>query len=275
MASWFGAHAESDLTPECLVESLAQPGFLLYFSLVLVYLAALMLLILSRERRCNLEELKSLESEHIREPNKFELFAPGEGPAEPVSQQEPSFLDEAPVLSTKQYAFVYASFAGTAGAQSIMFAKGALELGYSAITGKSSVFYLFLCLPPFGLCLWCQVHYLNQALKMFDALYVVPVYQIFWIVMGILSGLIFYQEYRNLDPVSSWMFAVGCVVNLVGVIILSQRQASPANELKAASDSNLSTGLLGPSDEHEKVAVPANDAFYRGLEAQAPQQSLL
>ena len=63
----------------------------------------------------------------------------------------------------RQDAFVYASFAGTVGAQSIMFAKATLEMGYSAIQGRVTVWYLFLCLPPFALCLWCQVNFLNQA----------------------------------------------------------------------------------------------------------------
>lgn len=280
MASWFGAHVEADLTPECLVESLTQPGFLLYFSLVLVYLAGLMLLILARQRRQDLEQLQSLGTEHTKQTDGFELFGAPEEAAQPLAP-DPSFLDSLPVLSTKHDSFIYASFAGTAGAQSIMFAKGALEMGYSAVTGKSSVWYLFLCLPPFGLCLWCQVHYLNQALKLFDALYVVPVYQIFWIVMGILSGLIFYQEYRNLDPVSSWMFSVGCVITLVGVITLSRRQSNPSKslEMKAAPDSNLSTGLLGNESSQDckgpSVKGLADDAFYQGLQPESPGQSLL
>jgi len=124
----------------------------------------------------------------------------------------------------KFYPVIYTAFAGTAGAQSIMFAKATLEMLVTAAQGQSSAWWLFTCLPPFALCLWCQVNFLNQALKLYDAMFVVPVYQTFWIVMGILSGLIFYQEYRNFNTTRTVGFIVGCLVNLVGIYIMGQRK---------------------------------------------------
>jgi len=273
LATYFGSTSEIDLTPDCLVDSLVEPGFLLYFALVCAYLGILLVFILARERReaenADSEDSASSsatsgvgssvahEEQHDDEQSgAFQLFDALDGPFGQSSGSKPvgRWFDLVPRLPPKADAFVYASFAGTVGAQSIMFAKATLEMGYSAIQGRVTVWYLFLCLPPFGLCLWCQVNFLNQALKLFDALYVVPVYQIFWIVMGILSGLIFYQEYRNLDPFSSWMFTLGCVINLAGVITLSQRQPSNTQP----EDGNLSTGLL---NSEERDAMPVTQAM--------------
>ena len=78
--------------------------------------------------------------------------------------------------------------------------------------------------------------------------------------MGILSGLIFYREYTHLTPLHSWMFAIGCIVNISGVVTLSQRQTqhnTTQQQMTApvgSGDSNLSTGLLN-SEASRPVAT--------------------
>merc|ERR1712023_182052 len=42
--------------------------------------------------------------------------------------------------------------------------------------------------------------------------------------MGIFSGLIFYQEYRNFDTVRTVGFILGCLINLLGVYVIAQRK---------------------------------------------------
>ena len=150
----------------------------------------------------------------------------------------------------KFYPVIYVAFAGTAGAQSIMFAKATLEMLVTAVKGQSSPGWLIMTLPPFGLCLWAQVNFLNQALKLYDAMFVIPVYQIFWIVMGIFSGLLFYQEYRAFTAVRTAGFIVGMMINLLGIYVMSQRKhfakegdLEMTPQLKPASD--LSGGING------------------------------
>lgn len=65
---------------------------------------------------------------------------------------------------------------------------------------------------------------MNVALKIYpDALFVLPVYQSFWIVFGIASGLIFYQEYKEMNEFSSFMFGLGVAISLVVVPISNCR----------------------------------------------------
>ncbi len=57
----------------------------------------------------------------------------------------------------------------------------------------------------------------------FDALYIVPVFQSFWILISVLAGLIFFGEYAEMSELQSAMFPVGIALTIVGVYFLSQR----------------------------------------------------
>lgn len=128
------------------------------------------------------------------------------------------------------YPFVHAAFGGMAGANSIMFAKAVLIFGKNMITGPDrglSAAYLAAFLVPCGLCLFLQIKYLNVALQIYrDSLFVLPCYQSFWIVFGIAAGLIFYQEYKQLDSWHVLLFTLGVAISLGGVVVLSLRSAA-------------------------------------------------
>lgn len=119
--------------------------------------------------------------------------------------------------------------------------------------------YVFLFLMI--LTITVQTHYLATALKYFDALYVVPVFQCFWITGSTVGGAIFFQgqifisdrfsyrlhcfpcaeilkpsvdheftrsfcfasEFVNFHLFQAIIFPVGVVITLIGVYVLSQR----------------------------------------------------
>ena len=43
--------------------------------------------------------------------------------------------------------------------------------------------------------------------------------------MGILSGLIFYQEYREIKHLDAVLFAVGCAISISGLVVLATRKS--------------------------------------------------
>jgi len=59
-----------------------------------------------------------------------------------------------------------------------------------------------------------------HALCRFNALLIVPVYQSFWIMFSVLGGMIYFEEYRSLNPVQTGFFIVGMVITYAGVIYL-------------------------------------------------------
>lgn len=131
----------------------------------------------------------------------------------------------------------YPVLAGTCGAHSCLFAKSCAEIlkqffskDASALTKPVPYFLAFFLF--FFLAL--QVRFLNDGLKVADALLVVPVYQVCWVVMNIVVGMIYFQEYQNMSSLSLSLFSVGVLITLVGVYLLATRMPSaPAHAAEA------------------------------------------
>ncbi|RLN84283.1 hypothetical protein BBJ28_00021920 [Nothophytophthora sp. Chile5] len=125
----------------------------------------------------------------------------------------------------------YAGLAGTMGGQSVLFAKSSAELLKVVFHGDASCFVHFqtyLIALALVLCLLCQIHYLNGGLVDYDALSVVPVYQAYWIISGVLGGVIYFQEIRSFTVLQAVMFVLGIGTTIFGVVLLSHRKHAPS-----------------------------------------------
>ena len=71
-----------------------------------------------------------------------------------------------------------------------------------------------------------QTHFLAEGLRCFDALYIVPVFQCFFIIVSIVGGGIFFAEFARLSAFQIGFFALGVIITLWGVWKLSQREMS-------------------------------------------------
>lgn len=121
------------------------------------------------------------------------------------------------------------------GGQSVLFAKSCAELLKAAFHGDDCLKHFetyLLALALIG-CLLCQIHYLNCGLVHYDALSVVPIYQAYWIITGVLGGVIYFQEIRSFSVQQALMFVLGIMTTIFGVVLLSQRKpAVPASHAK-------------------------------------------
>ncbi|RHY52682.1 hypothetical protein DYB34_013144 [Aphanomyces astaci] len=121
------------------------------------------------------------------------------------------FLHEA--FSRRFHSLVNPALSGVFGAQSILFAKSVAELVKSSLDGENqftTVGTYAIALAMFA-CIFLQIHWLAQGLEHFDAVFVVPIFQVV-------------------------MFLVGVVITLSGVGILSQRDMTslkPKQKLRA------------------------------------------
>ena len=52
-----------------------------------------------------------------------------------------------------------------------------------------------------------------QALRLFPAVVIVPTMQISWTLFSVISGGIYYQEYKAFTPFTASMFALGVLVS--------------------------------------------------------------
>jgi len=118
----------------------------------------------------------------------------------------------------------YAGAAGITGGQSILFAKAVMEVFKSAFAGEPGVWFkgeTYVIISAMVLCLLIQITYLNGGLMYHNSLTVVPVYQAYWIVSGVLGGLVYFDEIRTMSTFQVAMFATGIMITIGGVAFLA------------------------------------------------------
>ena len=96
-----------------------------------------------------------------------------------------------------------------------------------------------------------QVHLVNKALELGDALVIVPAYFVLGLIFKVTSGIIFFQDYLTMTDSNVASFALGCIVNVVGVYVLSADRVSssssrPFNDKDTFDDTNNESTLLNP-----------------------------
>ncbi len=64
------------------------------------------------------------------------------------------------------------------------------------------------------------MHVLNEGLRRFDSLIMLPIYQAFWIMSSVLTGIIYFQEYKAFDEMQAAMFTLGATMTLAGIYVL-------------------------------------------------------
>ncbi|DBA00798.1 TPA: hypothetical protein N0F65_004703 [Lagenidium giganteum] len=131
-----------------------------------------------------------------------------------------------PAFWSRVRLIAYSGLAGTMGGQSVLFAKSCAELLKSAFHGDNCFahFQTYVIAAALIACLLCQIHFLNCGLLHFDALSVVPIYQAYWIISGVMGGAIYFQEIRSFSIHQACMFVLGITTTIFGVVLLSQRK---------------------------------------------------
>lgn len=132
-----------------------------------------------------------------------------------------SLLKSNPDLATslRKLAFSYPAMAGAFGSMSVLFAKSVAEImkevlrfGGNALTSWPPYIFvtfmlgsLFLQVLPFfsssstllRFLFWLlQVRFLNEGLDKGDALFIVPVYQVFWVLWSTLAGMLYFEDFQ-------------------------------------------------------------------------------
>lgn len=129
----------------------------------------------------------------------------------------------------------YAGFAGVVGGQSLLFAKSVVELIKAAFKGDDGFWHIqtYLIIGMLLICLSVQIQFLNGGLKYFDSLYVVPVYQSYWILAGVIGGLVYFGEWDAMSSNESRLFVLGIFITFLGLYILTQKEHAPVSNLKS------------------------------------------
>eukprot|EP01006_Ploeotia_vitrea_P038258 TRINITY_DN66223_c3_g1_i1.p1 TRINITY_DN66223_c3_g1~~TRINITY_DN66223_c3_g1_i1.p1 ORF type:complete len:762 (+),score=334.08 TRINITY_DN66223_c3_g1_i1:41-2326(+) len=153
--------------------------------------------------------------------------------------------------------FSYAALSGIIGAQSVLMSKCTCELLLNTFAGRGFMFFYwesYLVLGAMVASIFYQIKWLNDGLRHFDAMYVVPVFQSFWIVVSVAGGLVFFGEYATMGWLQAIMFPTGIMFTIIGVVFLSKRSIE-----ESAADASA---LLDLDDEYDAADVdPSHPHF--------------
>ncbi|EEC73279.1 probable magnesium transporter NIPA8 isoform X1 [Oryza sativa Japonica Group] len=119
--------------------------------------------------------------------------------------------------------FSYAIVSGAIGSCSVLFAKSLsnmLRLTMSSRYQFHSWFtYSMLLLFLFTAGFWMAR--LNEGLSLFDAILIVPMFQIAWTFFSICTGFVYFQEYQVFDTLRIVMFVLGMTSVFIGISLLA------------------------------------------------------
>ena len=90
--------------------------------------------------------------------------------------------------------------------------------------------WTYLIVLAYALFATFWLYRLNQSLKLYDALFIIPAMQCVWLLFGILGGQVFYQEYKQMTPLSSVFFCVGVTILLIGFVTLRPSLPAPSED---------------------------------------------
>lgn len=185
----FGPHQDVIYDTTDLFRFFIRPFFIIYTVMVAIYMCVLIFMI---------RKMEGLEK----------------------SDREGEYLKWRPF-----HQFAYASLSGCVGACSVLYCKCIVELMSNTSAGDSMFQYYqsYLIIAAMFLCIFSQIYYLNSGLRRFDSAFMVPVFQSFWIVFSVASGLVFFKEYHEMSWMEIGFFGLGVLVTIVGVLILSKR----------------------------------------------------
>ena len=144
------------------------------------------------------------------------------------------------------------------------------DLGISAFTAVGM-----------GLCVYFQLNFLNEGLRYFDVLLLLPVYQGFWITGATANGMIYFEEYINFTALQYIMFCLGCGMVIGGIVVLAMKYQMKKDSASFHGDTSTTGDIelvpTGGADvEKEAPEVRArrlSDTNWREIYVFAAQQS--
>lgn len=162
--------------------------------------------------------------------------------------------------------FSYAVVSGAIGSCSVLFAKSLSNLLRLSMSSSYrldswftySILLLFLCTAGF----WMAR--LNEGLAQFDAILIVPMFQIAWTFFSIITGFVYFQEYQVMDVLRTVMFILGMISVFIGISLLAPDEPK-GGEVKDGSLSSAS--LPRVNTEVERLVKPIEDSPIKDLKS--------
>ena len=212
-----GSPNNKEYTLEELIELYLRFSILVYFLLV----GALMFALYTLMKKC--EFILGQDGDHTNDPEYQKL--------------------------ARWHPFSYSALSGVFGANSVLFAKSTTELIRLTAEGHNQFGkpLTYVIIGAMFTCIVSQTHFLAHGLQFFDALYIIPVFQCFFITFSILGGAVYFNELSAFTAIQWVVFLAAVGITLFGVILLSARDMTAAGQGEMLEDDS--------ADEDDKAAL--------------------
>eukprot|EP00798_Chlamydomonas_sp_ICE-L_P025205 gene25205-10848_t len=208
----FGSHESTTYDVEQQIELYNEPLYITYLVMAFVFAFGSYVAymqgknVASINLNLNLVSVSSREciKEGIRQPK----FLPG-------TRMKSFWIQIMPVA--------YSIYSGLIGTQSVVFSKSLSMLLRLSFNGDNQMksWFTYVMLLCFLITAFFFMSRLNQGLGMFPAMLIVPLMQICWTLFSIISGMLFWQEYKVFTTLMAVMFTIGVLIVFVGVYLLT------------------------------------------------------
>eukprot|EP00736_Rhodelphis_marinus_P009440 Rmarinus@m.6216 len=118
----------------------------------------------------------------------------------------------------KPFSFAFSSAA--VGTMSVIFAKSLSELLFGKWPDQWINWYTYVVLLVFPATATFWMRRMNKGLRDFDAILIIPLLQCNWMVLSIISGGIYFDEYKDMGWTQYLLFCLGVLVIIVGALVL-------------------------------------------------------
>ena len=117
---------------------------------------------------------------------------------------------------------LYVLFSAIIGTQSVLYGKSLSLLFRASLAGSNVVkeWYSWMCLLAFLLAAFYWVRRFNKGLRYFAVMRAMPAMQVGWILFSLVSGGIYFQEFRGFTAFQWGMFTLGVVGVIFGVVVV-------------------------------------------------------
>ncbi|KAI5077899.1 hypothetical protein GOP47_0007723 [Adiantum capillus-veneris] len=159
--------------------------------------------------------------------------------------------------------FSYAMVSGIIGSHSVLFAKSLSVLLRQTLNGDNELdgwfTYAVLLMFIFTASFWMTR--LNDGLALFDAILIVPMFQIVWTFFSIFTGFVYFAEYQVFDSFRTSIFALGILTLFLGILMLSP-DASEGAKGGLWVDSEEASDLIERAQSQTQVSSISKKNFH-------------
>ncbi|KAH7683377.1 Magnesium transporter NIPA protein [Dioscorea alata] len=156
--------------------------------------------------------------------------------------------------------FSYATVSGAVGSCSVLFAKSLsnmLRLTMNSSYQLHSWFTYSVLLLFFSTAGFWMAR-LNEGLSLFDAILIVPMFQIAWTFFSMCTGFVYFQEYQVFDTLRITMFLLGMTFVFIGISLLAPDD-SKGGDSKDIPPLSSSTSQGLPTDMNRLAKLQAEE----------------